>query len=152
MKMLDNILARGARRRANRTLSEMRQMFGFGYARDIIKTDPTHRLKKDDVGGKEVERDRVVLSEEEIRELARKMPDANLYLPSECAIWIMLSTGCHVGDLMKATWEEIDFEARSWTFTPEKDKTHINGNRVFPRRRSSVYPSQQQADCPRGIP
>jgi integrase len=124
MKVLDNILARGAHRLANRTLSEMRQMFGFGYARDIVKSDPTHRLKKEDIGGKETERDRV-LSEDEIRELARKIPDANLYRPSECAVWIMLSTGCRVGDLMKATWDEIDFEARTWTFTPEKDKTHI---------------------------
>ncbi|WP_434130687.1 tyrosine-type recombinase/integrase [Methylocaldum sp. GT1BB] len=124
MKVLDNILARGARRLANRTLSELRQMFGFGYARDIVKHDPTHRLKKADIGGKETERDRV-LSEDEIREFARKIPGANLYRPSECAIWIMLSTGCRVGDLMKATWDEIDFEARTWAFTPEKDKTHI---------------------------
>lgn len=124
MEVLDNILSRGANLLANRTLSEMRQMFGFGYTRDIIAADPTHRIKKADVGGKETDRDRV-LSEDEIRELARKIPDANLYLPSECAIWIMLSTGCRVGDLMKATWDEIDFEAGTWTFTPEKDKIHI---------------------------
>jgi integrase len=124
MKVLDNILARGACRLANRTLSEMRQMFGFGYTREIVKNDPTHRLKKDDIGGKETERDRI-LSEDEIRELARKIPGANLYRPSECAIWIMLSTGCRVGDLMKATWDEIDFEARTWMFIPEKDKSHI---------------------------
>jgi integrase len=124
MNVLDNILARGARRLANRTLSELRQMFGFGYTRDIVKSDPTHRLKKADVGGKEVERDRG-LSETEIRELAGKIPAANLYRPSECAIWIMLATGCRVGDLMKARWEEVDFEGRAWTFTPEKDQTHI---------------------------
>ena len=124
MTVLDGILARGARRLANRTLSELRQMFGFGYTRDIVKNDPTHRLKKADIGGKEVERDRV-LSDDEIHDLARRMPLANLYLPSECAIWIMLSTGCRVGDLMKARWEEIDLEAKTWTFQPEKDKTHI---------------------------
>lgn len=124
MKVLDGILARGARRLANRTLSELRQMFGFGYTRDIVKNDPTHRLKKADIGGKEVERDRV-LSDDEIHDLARRVPLANLYLPSECAIWIMLSTGCRVGDLMKARWEELDFDARTWTFQPEKDKTHI---------------------------
>jgi integrase len=124
MMVLDGILARGAHRLANRTLSELRQMFGFGYVRDIVKNDPTHRLKKEDIGGKETERDRV-LSEDEIRELARKIPDANLYRPSECAVWIMLATGCRVGDLMKATWGEIDFEAGTWTFTPEKDKAHI---------------------------
>lgn len=124
MNVLDGILARGARRLANRTLSELRQMFGFGYTRDIVKNDPTFRLKKADIGGKEVERDRV-LSEDEIHDLARRLPLANLYLPSECAIWIMLSTGCRVGDLMKASWNEVDLEARTWTFQPEKDQTHI---------------------------
>ncbi|TAN50624.1 MAG: hypothetical protein EPN21_08485 [Methylococcaceae bacterium] len=82
MNVLDNILARGARRLANRTLSELRQMFGFGYARDIIRNDPTHRLKKADIGGKETERDRV-LDENEIRELARKVSASKLYPPSE---------------------------------------------------------------------
>ena len=124
MAILDVILARGANRLANRTLSEMRQMFGFAYTRDIIQGDPTHRIKKIDVGGKETERDRV-LSEEEISELAMKTGVANLHVPTECAIWIMLSTGCRVGDLMKATWSEIDFEDRVWTFSPEKDKSHI---------------------------
>lgn len=124
MKILDNILTRGARRLANRTLSELRQMFGFGYVRDIVKNDPTLRLKKSDIGGKETERDRV-LSEEEIKELAKKVGETRLYLPTECAIWIMLSTGCRIGDLMKATWDEVDFEAKTWTFQPEKDQIHI---------------------------
>jgi integrase len=124
MKVLDNILARGANRLANRTLSEMRQMFGFGYTRDIVKTDPTHRITKADVGGKETERERV-LRQDEIAELARKIPGANLLVSSECAIWIMLSTGVRVGDLMKARWTEFDFAARTWTFVPEKDQTHI---------------------------
>jgi integrase len=124
MTVLDNMLARGARRLANRTLSEMRQMFGFGYTRDLVKIDPTHRIKKTDVGGRDKERERN-LTEDEIRELSLRLPSANLYRPTECAIWIMLSTGCRVGDLMKATWKEIDFESRSWTFSPEKDQSHI---------------------------
>lgn len=146
MKVLDNILARGARRLANRTLSEMRQMFGFGYVRDIIKHDPTHRIKKTDVGGKEVERTRA-LSEVEIGELARKVSGANLLVTTECAIWIMLATGIRIGDLMKATWDEIDFAARAWTFTPEKDKTHI-------QRTHTVFLSDfalRQFECLRSI-
>ncbi len=124
MKILDAILARGARRLANRTLSELRQMFGFGYTRDIIKIDPTHRIKKADVGGRDGERDRR-LSQPEVRDLSKKLALARLYKPTECAIWIMLSTGCRVGDLMKAVWQEIDFEARTWTFTPEKDQSQL---------------------------
>ena len=124
MQVLDNILSRGARRLANRTLSEMRQMFGFGYTRNIVQIDPTHRLTKADIGGKQTERSRT-LSEDEISVLFGKMPDAGLHPASECAIWIMLSTGVRIGDLMKATWSEINRDSRTWTFTPEKDQNHI---------------------------
>lgn len=134
MRVLDAMLARGARRLANRTLSELRQMFGFGLTRDLIQNDPTHRIRKADVGGRENERDRN-LSQDEIRELAMKLPDANLYRPTESAIWIMLSTGCRVGDLMKGEWKEIDFDARTWTFEPEKDQAHI-------RRTHTIYLSE----------
>jgi integrase len=123
--ILDAILARGANRLANRTLAEMRQMFGFGYARDIIKADPTHGLTKGDVGGKDTERSRV-LSEAEIAELARRMPGAGLLASTKCAIWAMLATGIRTGDLVKAKWSEIDWEARTWVFEPEKDQAHIS--------------------------
>lgn len=66
--VLDGILARGANCLANRTLSELRQMFGFGLVRDIVKTDPTHRIIKADIGGQEVERDRVL---DELRQVYR---------------------------------------------------------------------------------
>lgn len=139
MTVLDTILARGSKRLANRTLSELKQMCGFALTRDIIKADPTHAIKKTDVGGKETERDRV-LSEDEIRELCHKLPSANLYRPTEYAIWIMLSTGCRVGDLIKARWSEIDCVARTWQFTPEKDQTHI-------QRTHTVYLSDFALRC-----
>ena len=119
--ILDAILARGANRLANRTLSELRQMFGFGYVRDIVKTDPTHRIRKQDIGGKEVERDRA-LSEDEIRELARKLPDANLLKSTECAIWIMLATCCRIGESSRARWKDVDFESKTWTIPSENSK------------------------------
>lgn len=110
--MLDGILARGANRLANRTLSELRQMFGFGLVRDIVKTDPTHRIRKVDIGGQEVERDRV-LSEDEIRELGRKLPAANFFRATEHAIWLMLATCCRVGEISRARWQHVDFEAQN---------------------------------------
>lgn len=120
-RILDTILARGANRLANRVLSELRQMFGFGYVRGIVATDPTHRIKKADIGGKEIERDRV-LRDDEIRELAHKLPSAKLYRPTEHAIWIMLSTCCRVGEISRALWEHVDFSARTWTIPPEHAK------------------------------
>jgi integrase len=125
--ILDGILARGADRLANRTLSELRQMFGFGLVRDIVKADPTHRIRKADIGGKEVERDRF-LSEDEIRELARKLPDAHFSRSTEHAIWLMLSTCCRVGEISRTRWEDVDFEARTWTIPEEhakNEKAHV---------------------------
>ena len=119
--ILDAILARGANRLANRTLSELRQMFGFGFVRDIVKIDPTHRIRKQDIGGKEVERDRT-LSDSEIRELAQKLPQANFLKSTECAIWIMLATCCRIGELSRAQWQDVDFESRIWTIPPENSK------------------------------
>lgn len=96
--ILDNILERGSSRMANRTLTDLRQMFGFGYVRGILESDPTHRIKKADIGGKEVERDRI-LSESEIKKLSETLPNARLSKYAENAIWILLSTGCRVGEL-----------------------------------------------------
>lgn len=125
--VLDGILARGANRLANRTLSEMRQMFGFGLVRDMVKADPTHRIKKSDIGGKEIERDRF-LSEDEIRELAEKMPSGHFHRSTECAIWIMLSTCCRVGEISRAQWSDVDPVTRTWTVPAEhakNQKAHV---------------------------
>jgi integrase len=125
--VLDGILARGADRLANRTLSELRQMFGFGLVRDLVKVDPTHRIRKADIGGQEVERDRV-LSEDEIRELARKLPAARFTRSTEHAVWLMLSTCCRVGEISRARWENVDFETRTWTIPAEhakNEKAHV---------------------------
>jgi integrase len=38
----------------------------------------------------------------------------------QCAIWIMLSTLCRVGEMSMARWENVDFEGRTW-FIPKAD-------------------------------
>lgn len=51
-------------RTSKKTLSDLRQMFGFAVDRGIVEQDPTYRVKKASIG-KDVERDRV-LNEAEI--------------------------------------------------------------------------------------
>lgn len=120
-QVLDRILLRGANRLASRTLAELRQMFGFAFTRDIVKADPTHGIRKKDIGGKQLERDRV-LNEDEIRELAAKIPEARLSRETEHAIWIMLSTACRVGEISRARWEHVDFERKTWNIPSEHSK------------------------------
>lgn len=121
MRIIDAILARGAKRMAKRFLSEMRQMFGFGLDREIVHADPTARIKKDKIGGKSVERDRV-LSESEIKAFASQLPAANFTTSTECALWIMLSTGCRVGEISRARWQDIDLAAGTWVIPEEHAK------------------------------
>ena len=122
--ILDNILERGARRLATRTLSELRQLFGFAFSRGYLDTDPTYRLRKADFGGSDTERDRV-LTESEIQTLARQLPAANLYRPTEVAIWLMLATACRIGELTSARWTDIDWERKTWVIpAPKNSRPH----------------------------
>ncbi|MSR16136.1 MAG: site-specific integrase [Gammaproteobacteria bacterium] len=119
--VLDEVLARDARRLANRLLSEMRQMFKFGVIRDLVAADPTYGITKNDVGGRDTERERV-LSEGEIQTLKAALPSAKLPKPTELAVWIMLSTCCRVGELSKAKWSEIDLHQGSWVIPADNSK------------------------------
>jgi integrase len=120
-EITDALLLRGVNRMAKLILALVRQMFRFAVDRDIIEFDPTASIRKAKIGGKSIERDRV-LSDDEIRALFRQLPDAHFMPSTECAIGIMLSTCCRVGELSKARWEHIDFAAKTWLIPDEHSK------------------------------
>jgi integrase len=117
----DALLLRGVNRMAKLILSLVRQMFRYAVDRDIIEFDPSASIRKAKIGGKSVERDRV-LSEDEIRQLKSQMPSANLMPTTEAAIWIMLSTCCRIGELSKAQWQHLDLESGVWIIPTENSK------------------------------
>ena len=120
-EVTDVLLARGVNRMAKLIFSLMRQMFRFAVDRDLLDHDPTASIRKAKIGGKDVERDRV-LSEEEICRLARLTPDAGLLPSTEAAIWIALSTCCRIGELMNARWENVNIKAEYWLIPAEDSK------------------------------
>lgn len=120
-EVTDALLARGVNRMAKLIFSLMRQMFRFAVDRDLIEHDPSASIRKAKIGGKDVERDRV-LSEDEIRLLAQKVSGAGLLVTSEAAIWIALSTCCRIGELLAARWEHIDWEKGTWLIPAENSK------------------------------
>ncbi|MEE4151770.1 tyrosine-type recombinase/integrase [Pseudomonas viridiflava] len=117
----DTMLARGVNRAAKIAFSLMRQMFRFAVDRDLIEYDPTASIRKAKIGGKDVERDRV-LSDEEIRTLAKLAPEAGLLPSTEAAIWIALSTCCRIGELLGARWEHLNLMKGSWLIPAENSK------------------------------
>lgn len=116
--ILDVVVRRGSRVIAKYLLADLRQMFEFARARQIIELNPCVGLSKAQFGGAKVERRRV-LSEKEIKELLAKIPGAKLQKRTEAAIWLMLATGCRVGEISRAQWSAIDLPSGVWTIPAE---------------------------------
>lgn len=121
MRVLDEVKARKVTRYANYLLQYLRQMFKFAVLRDIAAADPTFGIEKKNVGGRDVERDRV-LTAAEIHDLAQRMPHSGLTPMAQAAFWLIFATCCRVGELSRARWTEFDEEARTWTIPAEHSK------------------------------
>ena len=132
VEITDRIENRGANRLAKIVFSALRQMFIFAIEREYIEVDPTARLKKSSIGGKDVERERT-LSEEEILLLAQRGEVSGLLPTAQAAIWICVSTCCRIGELLKARWEHVDLDKRKWSIPAENSKNgkaheiHLSG-------------------------
>jgi integrase len=123
-KVVDAILERGVDRTARMILALMRQMFRFAQDRDIIEVDPTATIRKSKIGKPDIPRDRY-LPEAEIKELHQKIPTANLNISTQAAIYIALSTGCRIGELLKAQWKEVDLATNTWLIPAENSKNGV---------------------------
>jgi len=128
-QVTDLLKQRGVNYLARNILKLMRQMFRFSVDRDIIEFDPTASLSVTKTTTKPTERDRI-LSEIEIRALARQLPDAGLLKSTECAIWIALSTLCRIGELSKAKFSDIDFELKTWKI-PEANSKNGKAHTIY---------------------
>ncbi|MCR9189528.1 MAG: tyrosine-type recombinase/integrase [Alteromonadaceae bacterium] len=120
-EVVDAQLNRGVTRMAKLTLSLIRQMFRFAVDRDLIEYDPTASIRKSKIGGKDVERDRV-LNDGEIKALANQIPDAQMLPSTSIAIWIMLTTCCRIGELIKAEWVDVNLKQGAWKIPAENSK------------------------------
>ena len=70
LELLDAAKSQGKLRTSNILLSDLKQMFRFALARDLVLRNPLDTVAERDVGGPSVQRDRV-LTVEEIRQLRR---------------------------------------------------------------------------------
>jgi integrase len=68
------------------------------------------------------ERDRV-LTEAEIRQLAKLLPAADLSPAIQSAVWIMLAAGTRVGETVAARWTHVDLQSGVWHIPAENAKS-----------------------------
>jgi integrase len=142
LRVIDAQLTEGKQRTAQMLFADLRQMFAFGLDRELIAVDPMATLKKARIVGTGTERDRI-LSADEVRKLADALPHARMNPRSVCAVWVILATGCRIGELMGAAWPDagadravlqavaeveevklgfVDLEARLWHLPDTKNR------------------------------
>jgi integrase len=127
-RMLRRLVAREANRAAVMLFADLKQMFRWASRKRAWKhliDDPTEEvaLKKEILpsGYEGSERHRT-LSEGEVQELATKLPKSGLAARTQTALWIMLSCCCRIGEVIQATWAQIDFDTGVWTIPKENSK------------------------------
>lgn len=103
--ILDTHVSAGKLRTANVLLADLKQLFRFAAEREIIPASPIETIKKNKVGGADVERDRF-LAPSELVELSRLLGSSGLSRRYALAIWLVLATGVRVGELVGATWSD----------------------------------------------
>jgi integrase len=121
ISLLDAIVERGAPIQANRTLAVVRRMYNWAVSRDIVQTSPCHMVE---APAKEAQRDRV-LSVAEIQMLWHKLDEAKMSEVMRLALRFQLVTAQRKGEVIGATWSEIDFDENVWTIPPEKAKNGL---------------------------
>jgi len=146
LHVLDEVTAAGRLRTANVLLAALKQMFRFALTREIVDKNPLDVLTKRDAGGKETERDRV-LTDDEIKALAVALPAANMSPRSVAAVWLILATGARVGEVMAATWDDVNLERGTWHLPETKNgRDHTIHLSAFARAQFATLAAHRETD------
>lgn len=124
LEILDAVKVEGRLRTGNMLLADMKQMFAFALNRDLIARNPLDTVTKRMVGGGDVERERI-LSAEELQTLVELLPDAGLNKRTEIALWLILATGCRIGELMGAAWSNPKADVDALKATAEAEAVKL---------------------------
>lgn len=146
--VLRAMVDRGVNRSAVMQRNSLTQMFAWARKRQpwrklLVEGDPMELIEIEKIIAPEYDldnyRDRV-LGPDEIRELRillnrmraeydeapnKRLAPQPLERTTECAIWIMLSTLCRVGEMTMARWEHVDLAAGEWLLPKANVKDNV---------------------------
>ena len=126
--VIDARVVAGTDRTAKVVRSLMKQFATWCISREwIAGADPTHGITKKSAGAKDTPRQRS-LSFGEIVELRDAMPAAAMPKRVEHALWLVLATGCRIGELSGASVAEFAIEGEGPT--DERGTWHIPAERT----------------------
>lgn len=126
--LINDLVEKGVYDIAKRTLQTCNQIMRYAYIQEYIPFNPTSEIFPRDIIPKRKKRNYVRLTEQELPQL---ISDIKGYSGSEVtvlAIRFMMHTFVRTQELIKATWDEINFEQKRWSISAERMKmrrTHI---------------------------
>lgn len=152
--VLRAIVDRGANRSAVVVRNSLTQMFAWARKRQpwrklLVDGDPMDLIEIEKIvsPGYDLDNQRKrILLPDEIRELQRifermqaqfdaaedrRAAPRPVEQPTQCAIWIMLSTLCRVGELSMARWEDVNLDAGEWFIPKANVKDNVADMRVY---------------------
>jgi integrase len=114
-------VARRSHTVARRTFEIVSVIFAHGVANLSAKSNPCAGLKVSAIIGTRPKRERIKLTEDELRAVLGGVP--RLGVKNALAIRILLATCVRKGELLRAKWEHIDLEAGLWRVPDENSKS-----------------------------
>ena len=118
--LLEQIGAR-SRSMAEVVFTAVAETFKHGIARRVVVSNPCAGLTVGAVCGPPETRQRVMLTELELRALLAELP--GIGTENALAVKILLATCVRISELTRAEWKDLDFEKAEWFIPPEHSKT-----------------------------
>lgn len=120
LDIMDGLMDAGYEVAANRYLVYLKMLFGWALDRDIIKTNPTDRIKKP---GAERSRERVLsLNDLIVIWKASTRAEAESQDIFASIVKLLMLTGQRRTEISAMRWAEIDEDAATLTLPPERTK------------------------------
>ncbi len=114
------VVKRGSIAHAGKVTAILKQLFKFAEGRGYIDRSPAYALDKKDLGVVLTKRERW-LEPHELKPVWEAINNApKMSLATKNGLKVLLLTGVRTGELIKATWENIDLNKKEW-FIPKGD-------------------------------
>lgn len=122
IELLDAVVDRGAAVQSNRVLALVRKLFNFAVSRDLAEYNPCLAVA---APTRETPRDRV-LGDDELRVLLVRLEHCQMWTPTLLALLLLLVTAQRPGEVIGATWDEVDLEGGWWTLPSGRTKNRLS--------------------------
>jgi integrase len=137
IEVLQRAEQRGVGELAHRLKQNCHEIFRYAVVHELAKTNPVANFETRDVLSKHTKSHFASIEAKEIPAFLQALEknDARLYRLTRLAIRLMMITFVRTGELINATWSEIDLEERQWNIPAERMKM----------RRPHLVPLSRQA-------